>query len=169
VNSKRRRITKSYYNYYYVRFKGILKNNAIKYSVTRSDIDDNFVMACRELLYAMVHYNGSSSLITFLSIRVAGKLRHARDKNAKFPIILMESILLQDHSYEQDFETSLAIKEAMGSLTGLERNIVIASCMENIPLRQISVQHKISHCMIHNIKKQALKKLGRLLIGARSV
>ena len=146
----------------------MLANLATRYVLAQADIDDNFDIATRELLYAMIHYQGGNSLTTFVCARIDGRLRHHRNKRNQFPITVPNFANFKAHE-KNDLDTPLLMQELLGSLTGREREVIELHFMHSLPLRQIGQILDVVPQTVHNIKQAALNRLKNILLETNYV
>ena len=158
-----RRITKSYYNYFYNKKIGLLKS--ITNSVYRSfgatnDKDDLLSIAKNQLLYAMINFNGSKgSFNTYLYHRVNGTLRHFVQNKIRLKMIQDRQISISKNSCKDNTEDKIFVNEMLSSLTEEESKILRMRYLNNNTLEEISKVVNFSVCKVMKISDRAIVKL----------
>jgi len=152
-----RRITSSYYNYYYKnKIKLIMKIISKFRYINPEELES---IARSELLYSMIYFNQSlGSFNTYLYIRIRGNiLRYIRDEKEWCRNDDIDPNLLfgeKDHCSRNIF-----VNEILSSLNPREKQILELYYLENNTLREISEKLCISTNCVFVTKNKALNRI----------
>jgi len=170
----KRRVTKSYFNYFYKLKYHLLQRIAtdlFKGLGERFDsnyYDDFMAIAKTELLYAMIHFNPSvASFNTFLYHRVSGIIRHYIDTNIKY-FKRNESEAQPEFVngyYNNPVGSGLDIQELLDSLSPNEATVLRMRYLESYTLLEITELTGFSSYKIIDLQNKAVHKLNNNFNG----
>ena len=152
-----RRITSSYYNYYYKTKVKLL--GSIVASFKYKNPDELMAIAKVKLLYAMIHYNNQlGSFNNYLYRTIHGNiLKNIRRERNLCKNIYDNTVVSVSKNTSQD--DSIFIREVLEKLSERERNILVMYYLENNTLREISEKLDISSNCVFTSKNKAIKKI----------
>ena len=147
----KRRITKSYFNFYYKQKYNLLKkitSNLIKkYFVNQFDFDDFMSIAKRELLYSMINFDPKlGAFNTFLWHRVNGSTSHFIDSSIK-QLTRYETENRREFinaQYNNPTCSGIQIEEMFDYLQEDEAKVLKLRYMENCTLLEITERTGLS-------------------------
>ena len=166
----RRRITSSYYNYYRAKYRHMMMQIVARV-LKSEDVEDGLQIADCELLWAMIHYDPSrGSLITYVQIRLAGRLRHYLKKRMReevpFSLIVEDPMTLPVGQkglscwHDRDATLKIDLDDILSRclLTDEERFVLESHFRDSMTLREIGDITSQSRTTIMNLKNSGLKK-----------
>lgn len=153
-----RRITKSYFNYYY-RTK-IRLINKIVINFQYKNPDELLAIAKNELLYSMIYFNGKlGSFNSYLFLRIRGNiLRYIRDEKKWLNNIDVSEMCIKD-SRNVDLDKDLIIEDLFKDLSEKERNVLDLHYLQGNTIREIAQKMNTSTCTIMKSKNRAIQKI----------
>lgn len=161
-----RRITKSYFNYFYKQKYNLLKKISSdlhkKYNMIGLDLEDLLAIARNELLYSMIHFNKDlGAFNTLLWHRVSGSIRHFIDQNIK-QATRYESETRREFinaQYNNPVCSGVQIKEMFDYLKEEEAQVLRMRYLESNTLLEITEKTGFSTYRILDLQKSATEKL----------
>lgn len=162
---KKRRITKSYFNYFYDKLEWMLKNNIVfKHSLSESDIDDYLDIAQRGLLYCMIHFDQRyhCSMTTFVYAYVEQHVRNQKRDDLKARSVETDSLPIE-RSYTEDLDLKILVEELLDKLSDIEREVVRQKWFENQTLEEIAENIGMSRARVGQISQRAMSKMKDML------
>ncbi len=161
---KRRRITSSYYNYFYN--KHIPYINKIINSVKKGRnfvLDDIQSIGYEQLLRSMIYYNRaySSDLKTYLTHRVYGCARTIVNKDLRQKRQRENYIQSVPNNYDCVYnnDTYMILEELFVHLNEREKKLFIMKFIEQKSASEIAEELSIVKPTVYLIEKRAIKKL----------
>lgn len=162
---KKRRITKSYYDYFcntkmkYIRsiIANYLKSIKKLYLMESDDINEFIQMGFIQLLYSMIYFDTSKgSFNTYLYTRINGYLKHMNLGKEILGTELPFDTLLVTHT---DYQLPIYLEELTANLTDQEKQVLKICIMDGCTLREASGVTGLSFTSVFNIKNRALDKI----------
>lgn len=156
---KRRRITKSYYNYYYKQKSEFLKKYIKKLS-KNNNFNDFLQNARIELLYSMINFDSTfnTSFNTYLCQRIYNNIRHYIVKSKKEKNVLLDiDFVGQSNINHQD--NKILLKEIFSILSEKEMKILTMCFFNSDTLEEAGAKLGISAASAFNIKNKAIQKI----------
>ena len=160
----KRRITASYFNYFYKQKYNLLKKIAGKlYKKNNTDNFDDFMAIARnELLYSMIHFDSTlGAFNTLLWHRVSGSIHHHIDSNIKQSARYQSELRKEfiNAEYNEPVGSGLIIEEMLESLNKEEADILRLRYLNSMTLLEITEKTGFSTYKILDLQKNAAEKL----------
>jgi len=162
----KRRITKSYFNYFYKTKQNLLKKIACdlhkKYNMIGVDLEDLLAIARNELLYSMIHFDSIlGAFNTLLWHRVSGSIHHFIDSNTKRTERYKSEARKEfiNAEYNEPVGSGLIIEEMLESLNKEEADVLRLRYLSSMTLREITESTGFSTYKILDLQREGCEKL----------
>lgn len=168
----RRRITKSYFNYYAKRYAGVLKRTIVKMADSSEDrlavrraFDEYESEAYRSLVFALTHFDHrqGSALSTYLYARTLGHLHNIRMRTKRqtrrIMTISTSELNAMPTPKPGNPERTVLVEQLLGKLTENERAVVTGLLFEGESLRRLGKRMGVCYQTVRRTYEQAIEKL----------
>lgn len=161
---RKRRITSSYFDYYYRKFEPFLAKSAGSMASQRADFDDYLAISMAELMNSMIRFDPSvgATLLTWLGNRVSGVLRHAKrsvDRNLRREGLMFNDKINDLKSRDVDCGIKITVEEILSILNDTERSMLKSRFMESMSLKEVESDSNTSRAKVMNVCRLAKERL----------